>query len=80
MYILCTKEEYRALIASCAKSARVKDNLLKCKHCCMQKMCYERTSPGDLLSEFCVLIPEGGDASVLLNEPILEEPPSEEAE
>lgn len=68
MYILCTKDEYRNLIASCTKAAKVKRNLLACKRCVFSKFCNTRTAPGESLSNTCVLVPENEDAFVSIDE------------
>ena len=71
MYILCSKEEYRSLVAGCAKAHKLKRNLLNCKGCLLNGMCEPRSLPGDMLSATCIIFPEGQDSFTSIDEDAL---------
>ena len=72
MYILVTKEEYRTLTSACAMSYKRKHNKLKCKRCALSPFCLKMFPPGESLSAACVIVPEGEDAFVSIDESEME--------
>ena len=76
MYILCSKEEFRSLVANCAKSARMKHGLVSCKSCALRSVCMPSVhgmQPGDMLTQLCLIVRPGEDAVFTNNDSLDEE-------
>ena len=76
MYILCSKEEFRSLVANCAKSARMKHGLVSCKSCVLRSVCMPSIhgmQPGDMLTQLCLIVRPGEDAVFTNNDSLDEE-------
>lgn len=76
MYILCTKDEFRSLVANCAKSARMKHGLVACKSCALRGACtpsVHGVQPGDMLTQLCLIVRPGEDAVFTNNDTTMNE-------